>query len=400
MEGFPEPPTKERFCRCLKKLAKNKHDIWLLWKSVLEKTNHDHDSITSNVIQEVWNDLFAQGKVTGTEDTATPIPEESVTKRDEDNDKSPIEPAHDAQNVQEPKEICSQTPHSDLSSDDSIYDKLEDVGASHAIIESIIPNYEKKIAARPKKRKAETPQSSQSAMYRPSSVLPREQHPPSMLPFPSYGSSPSTHAPPPHHAPSHELPSASQTHFNQHSYPLPNWKYMNPKEPLNHPHLNMEELSKFTKTMISLQRRGYILQPFSNNFGKWMDEPLLYWRLYNAREPMLSLSLTQEAGPSFTSTPVAPYHFPPASPHNLEHHQAWNPPMYIPPPMPHPSHPSHPIPSMYPYPPHNVMYDPSSSHYRMSRQTPSSSSSKILLVFSLHFRFYPFSVSSSYDYFT
>lgn len=68
LDGFPSLPSKERFCRCLKKLAKNKADMLTLWTNTLEKANDDHDAITSNMIHDVWAELLAQNKVTGLPD--------------------------------------------------------------------------------------------------------------------------------------------------------------------------------------------------------------------------------------------------------------------------------------------------------------------------------------------
>lgn len=52
-------------CRSLKKLAKDDGDMKLLWRTVLNNTNGEHETITSTMIENTWNDLLHQSKVRG-----------------------------------------------------------------------------------------------------------------------------------------------------------------------------------------------------------------------------------------------------------------------------------------------------------------------------------------------
>ncbi|KAI9208951.1 uncharacterized protein BJ171DRAFT_487907 [Polychytrium aggregatum] len=65
LEGFPDQPCRERLCRSLKRVAKNRHDIRRLWEAVLASVNNDHEAVTSTVINSVWQELLASGEVTG-----------------------------------------------------------------------------------------------------------------------------------------------------------------------------------------------------------------------------------------------------------------------------------------------------------------------------------------------
>ncbi|TPX71868.1 hypothetical protein SpCBS45565_g00937 [Spizellomyces sp. 'palustris'] len=65
LEGFTEQPCRERLCRSLKRLAKNRTDIQKLWETVLTKVNNDHEAVTSTIINTVWRELLELGTVTG-----------------------------------------------------------------------------------------------------------------------------------------------------------------------------------------------------------------------------------------------------------------------------------------------------------------------------------------------
>ncbi|KAJ3282444.1 hypothetical protein HK104_010889, partial [Borealophlyctis nickersoniae] len=65
LAGFTEQPCRERLCRSLKRLAKNRQDTRKLWECVLAKVNNDHESVTSTIITNVWQQLVEAGEVTG-----------------------------------------------------------------------------------------------------------------------------------------------------------------------------------------------------------------------------------------------------------------------------------------------------------------------------------------------
>ncbi|KAJ3169517.1 hypothetical protein HDU88_000707 [Geranomyces variabilis] len=65
LEKFSEQPCRERLCRSLKRVAKNRADIHALWAAVLEKVNNEHESVTSTIINNVWRELLDAKLVTG-----------------------------------------------------------------------------------------------------------------------------------------------------------------------------------------------------------------------------------------------------------------------------------------------------------------------------------------------
>ncbi|KAJ3149033.1 hypothetical protein HDU89_004035 [Geranomyces variabilis] len=65
LETFSEQPCRERLCRSLKRVAKNRADIHTLWAAVLEKVNNEHESVTSTIINNVWRELLDAKLVTG-----------------------------------------------------------------------------------------------------------------------------------------------------------------------------------------------------------------------------------------------------------------------------------------------------------------------------------------------
>ena len=60
---MPILPNRERLCRSIKKLAKNKEDTRLLWEEVLRKTRDDLDNVTSTTIETTWSELLQAGTV-------------------------------------------------------------------------------------------------------------------------------------------------------------------------------------------------------------------------------------------------------------------------------------------------------------------------------------------------
>ncbi|KAJ3048077.1 hypothetical protein HK097_010906 [Rhizophlyctis rosea] len=70
LEGYPSQPCRERLCRSLKRLAKNRSDIRKLWETVLEKVDNDHEAVTSTIIATIWTELLERGQVTGKPDPA------------------------------------------------------------------------------------------------------------------------------------------------------------------------------------------------------------------------------------------------------------------------------------------------------------------------------------------
>ncbi|KAI8913057.1 hypothetical protein DFJ77DRAFT_466620 [Powellomyces hirtus] len=65
LESFPKQPCRERLCRSLKRVAKNRADIHTLWSAVLERVNNEHESVTSTIINNVWRELLEAKLVTG-----------------------------------------------------------------------------------------------------------------------------------------------------------------------------------------------------------------------------------------------------------------------------------------------------------------------------------------------
>ncbi|KAJ3121842.1 hypothetical protein HK098_003327 [Nowakowskiella sp. JEL0407] len=66
LHDLPLLPTRERICRSLKKLAKNKHDMRALWEAVLSRVSGNPDSVSSNTITTAWDELKKAKIVTGT----------------------------------------------------------------------------------------------------------------------------------------------------------------------------------------------------------------------------------------------------------------------------------------------------------------------------------------------
>ncbi|ORY44488.1 hypothetical protein BCR33DRAFT_716998 [Rhizoclosmatium globosum] len=65
LDGFTRIPIRERLCRTLKSLAKNRHDIRILWAACLSQIQGNTDTITSTMLNHLWTDLLAERKVSG-----------------------------------------------------------------------------------------------------------------------------------------------------------------------------------------------------------------------------------------------------------------------------------------------------------------------------------------------
>ncbi|KAI8839210.1 hypothetical protein BC829DRAFT_492862 [Chytridium lagenaria] len=65
LDGFEYLPCRERLCRSLKRLARNRSDIRKLWASVLDHVQGRHEEITSTIVSTVWSTLLSQSLVTG-----------------------------------------------------------------------------------------------------------------------------------------------------------------------------------------------------------------------------------------------------------------------------------------------------------------------------------------------
>ncbi|KAJ3283225.1 hypothetical protein HK104_010505 [Borealophlyctis nickersoniae] len=65
LEGFAQQPCRERLCRSLKRLAKNRHDIRKLWTAVLASAEGEAENVTSTQIDASWQELMEKGEVTG-----------------------------------------------------------------------------------------------------------------------------------------------------------------------------------------------------------------------------------------------------------------------------------------------------------------------------------------------
>ncbi|KAJ3108300.1 hypothetical protein HDU96_007555 [Phlyctochytrium bullatum] len=65
LEGFEIVPCRERLCRSLKRLARNKMDTRRLWAKVLDAVEGKHEEVSSTTITDVWNDLYQRRMVSG-----------------------------------------------------------------------------------------------------------------------------------------------------------------------------------------------------------------------------------------------------------------------------------------------------------------------------------------------
>ncbi|KAJ3376080.1 hypothetical protein GGF31_000147 [Allomyces arbusculus] len=82
LADFPDTPTRERLCRSLKKLTKNRQNRRVLWQAVLDKYGPaERDSVTSTAISNIWRALIKEGKV----DPNAP-PEVAYDSSDEEED--------------------------------------------------------------------------------------------------------------------------------------------------------------------------------------------------------------------------------------------------------------------------------------------------------------------------
>ncbi|KAJ3352245.1 hypothetical protein GGF32_003850 [Allomyces javanicus] len=82
LADFPDTPTRERLCRSLKKLTKNRQNRRVLWQAVLDKYGPaERDSVTSTAISNIWRALIKEGKV-----DPNAQPEVAYDSSDEDED--------------------------------------------------------------------------------------------------------------------------------------------------------------------------------------------------------------------------------------------------------------------------------------------------------------------------
>ncbi|KAJ3045866.1 hypothetical protein HDV00_006130 [Rhizophlyctis rosea] len=88
LDGFPQLPCRERFCRALKSLARNPDEIRQLWEAVLEQVNAESGDLTSSLIQRVHERLVA--------DPAAPYGDSSATVLSLRNSPEPISPIENA----------------------------------------------------------------------------------------------------------------------------------------------------------------------------------------------------------------------------------------------------------------------------------------------------------------
>ncbi|KAJ3024773.1 hypothetical protein HK097_006849, partial [Rhizophlyctis rosea] len=65
LEDLSPHPSRERICRSLKRLAKNRHDMRKLWTTVLTNCDNDSENVSSTQISETWKELLQGGVVTG-----------------------------------------------------------------------------------------------------------------------------------------------------------------------------------------------------------------------------------------------------------------------------------------------------------------------------------------------
>lgn len=55
---FPIMPSRERYCRIIKKITNTTEDRINLWREVLKRVNNDDNFITTGLITDVWNDMI------------------------------------------------------------------------------------------------------------------------------------------------------------------------------------------------------------------------------------------------------------------------------------------------------------------------------------------------------
>ncbi|KAL2919590.1 hypothetical protein HK105_200502 [Polyrhizophydium stewartii] len=76
LDGFSELPCRERLCRSLKRLAKSRSEMRLLWERVLQRVRDEQASLTSTIIESIWKELLRDNLVSGLADPNDPIIDE------------------------------------------------------------------------------------------------------------------------------------------------------------------------------------------------------------------------------------------------------------------------------------------------------------------------------------
>ncbi|KAI8803608.1 hypothetical protein BJ742DRAFT_491979 [Cladochytrium replicatum] len=329
LDGFDEQPCRERLCRSLKKLAKNKQDICKLWGAVLARVNNDHEAVTSTIINAVWKDLLAKGETTGEpnpgedethfeDNEAERSLSENELMMDELSERDRISPVNNGRITgASEREASRPTPELEEQATSSSLSAADTLVPTSTQLPSIYADRNGALAPRtihpylqgPDPRLLqppatfayyEAPGSKRAAPMTSEQLQSTRRR--IRSPSPSARRSPVRGAPPQVQPNGPPLP----RDYHHHGYDIahaPSWKhppapawYPPPgswrwvphgaqfwDEPLQPPHsflasiLDPRDLEYLTYILHTLHSRGYTLQPWMR--GRWHPEPVEYWRV-------------------------------------------------------------------------------------------------------------------------
>ena len=248
MEGFEELPYRERICRSLKRLAKNTDDMRKLWETVIRKSNHDIESLTSTTITSIWHTLLQSGEVTGI--------------------------AEPPEKLRESERLESRQASIDLATleEDRLSQLSEASNRSFHTPRSITPVRHRKRNRSP--LTASTPTSVSSGQFPSSSS---SEYPLNMMiqspVCRSRSNSPSKSS-------SSQWTESRSPVLQSNQYPAgmsENSHSGSSSSPIFNMEIPRNDVQLASLLLDSFYRRGYALQPYVN--GAWMEQPVMHWRL-------------------------------------------------------------------------------------------------------------------------
>jgi hypothetical protein len=247
-----------------------------LWKDVLAKVNNDHEAITSQLIDEIWDHLMTTEQVTGIpepseggSDTLMDYTNTFLAIDDDGNEIKPDEPDNPEMGPKSPglrSATCSIS-----SNEEYVYERLEELGASKDILKALAPKATELSETQPGLRKKPAPltisnpdfsrfgNNSMDSQHSSTHAAPYYSHVPPRSPNVPFAAGPS--------------PSQERSHFLEPpQVPIA-------ARPWGSSQYNKPDLSYLSQTLSGLPTQGYVLQPYSDARREWVQETFSYWRL-------------------------------------------------------------------------------------------------------------------------